>query len=76
MKTMSVGELKTHFSEALKRVAKGEKIGITYGRKKEIKALLVPKDEKLPQRKLGILEGKEYFMSDDFNITTEEEFEI
>ncbi|TKK69860.1 prevent-host-death protein [Ilyomonas limi] len=76
MKTMSIGELKTHLLEALKYVEKGEKTGITYCRKKEIKALLVPKDENVPQRKLGILEGKEYFMSDDFNITTEEEFEI
>ncbi len=35
---MSVGEFKTHFSEALKSVEKGEMIGITYGKKREIKA--------------------------------------
>ena len=74
MKTMSVGEFKTHFSEALKRVEAGEKIGIAYGKKKEIKAWLVPKDEKLSRRKLGILKdkGKVEFKGD--YKTSEEEF--
>jgi len=71
MKTMSVGELKTHFSEVLKRVLAGEEIGIMYGRKKEIVAKLVPKTtKKQPRRKIGILEGKgKVKFASDFKIT-------
>lgn len=61
MKTISVGDFKTHFSAMLKLVEGGEKIAITYGRKKEIKALLVPNEFKKSKRKLGILEGKASF---------------
>jgi antitoxin (DNA-binding transcriptional repressor) of toxin-antitoxin stability system len=77
MKTMTVGEFKTHFSQVLKDVEKGEKIGITFGRKKEVKALLVPNEVKKEPRKLGILAEKGgFFMSDDFKVTTDEEFNI
>ncbi len=77
MKTMSVGELKTHFSEVLKNVEAGEKIAITFGKKKEIKAFIVPKEQEMKPRKLGILEGKGgFFLREDFNITTDDEFPI
>lgn len=73
MKTMTVGEFKTRFSQVLKDVENGEKIGITFGRKKEVKALLVPNEEKREPRKLGILadKGKVTF-KDDFKMTEEE----
>jgi len=72
MKTMSVGEFKTHFSEVLKSVIAGEEIGIMYGKKKEIVAKLVPKAaEKKSRRKIGVLEGKVKFAG-DFKITEEE----
>lgn len=74
MKTISVGDLKTHFSEILKSVERGEKIAITYGRKKEIKALLVPNEIKKQKRKLGILEGKATFTFVGGHNTTAEEF--
>ena len=74
MRTMSVGELKTHFSEVLKSVEAGEKIAITYGRKKEIKALLIPNEIKKSKRKLGILKGKATFSFVGGHNTTEEEF--
>jgi len=35
MKTMSVGEFKANFSEALKSVLAGEEIGILFGKKKK-----------------------------------------
>ena len=59
MKTMGVGEFKSNFSEVLKLVIAGENIGIIYGRKKEVVAMIVPNhgDKKL-QRVLGILDGK------------------
>ncbi|MCF2492725.1 MULTISPECIES: type II toxin-antitoxin system Phd/YefM family antitoxin [Dyadobacter] len=73
MKTMTVGEFKTHFSQVLKDVEKGEKIGITYGRSKEVKALLVPNEKLKEPRKLGILadKGKVVF-KDDFKMSEEE----
>lgn len=74
MKTMSVGEFKANFSEALKKVLAGEEIGILYGKKKEIVAKLVPKTpDKMPRRKIGILEKKgKIKISKDFKITEEE----
>ena len=77
MKTMSVGELKTHFSDALKNVEAGEKIAIAFGKKKEIKAYLVPKEQEMKPRKLGILKNEEgFFLREDFTTTTDQEFPI
>ena len=41
MKTMTVGDLKTNFSEILKYVQQGEKVAIAFGKKKEIVAFLL-----------------------------------
>ncbi len=41
--TMTVGEFKTNFSEALKKVLAGHEISISYGKRKEIVARLIPK---------------------------------
>jgi antitoxin (DNA-binding transcriptional repressor) of toxin-antitoxin stability system len=74
MQIMSVGEFKSNFSEILKRVLAGEEVGISYGKKKEIVARLVPKASgKKPRRKIGILEGKgKVVFNNDFKITEEE----
>lgn len=73
MKTMTVGEFKTNFSAALKEVEEGHKIAITYGRRKEVKAILVPSEIKTKKRKLGVWVGKASFvMKDDFKMTDEE----
>jgi prevent-host-death family protein len=74
MEKMSVGEFKANFSEVLKKVMAGEEIGISYGKKKEIVARLVPKETtKKPRRKIGILDGKgKASFSKDFKITEEE----
>ena len=75
MKTMSVGEFKTHFSAVLKRVIAGEEIGILYGKQKEMVARLVPKaNAKKPKRKIGILEGKSSVKFKRNFKMTEEEF--
>ncbi len=74
MKTMTVGEFKTNFSAALKEVEEGHKIAITYGRKKEIKALLVPNEVIVKKRKLGILKGKATAKFIGGHNTTEAEF--
>lgn len=74
MEIMSVGQFKSNFSEVLKKVLGGEEIGISYGKKKEIVAKLVPRDTlKKPERKIGILEGKgKVSFSKDFKMTEEE----
>jgi antitoxin (DNA-binding transcriptional repressor) of toxin-antitoxin stability system len=74
MKVMSVGEFKTNFSQALKRVQAGEEIEIGYGKSKEIVARLVPKTTvKQNKRKIGLWDanGKVVFNT-NFKITEDE----
>ena len=59
MERMTVGEFKAHFSDVLKKVQAGKEIGISYGKKKEIVARLVPPESnKGIKRKIGLLEGE------------------
>jgi antitoxin (DNA-binding transcriptional repressor) of toxin-antitoxin stability system len=78
MKAMSVGEVKTHFSEVLEEVKQGNKIGILYGRAKKPVAIIVPYiEEKISRRKIGILDGKiKIKFRDDFEMTAEELLEM
>jgi antitoxin (DNA-binding transcriptional repressor) of toxin-antitoxin stability system len=72
MKTMTVTELKSHFSEVLKTNA-GETIAVTYGRKKEIVGYFSIEPPRPKKRQLGILQGKaKIIFMDDFEMTTEE----
>ena len=75
MKNLQVAELKTHFSEILEEVKNGAEITISYGRKKEKIAVIIPysKYRKNVKRKLGILENKaSYKMDKNFKFTDEE----
>ena len=74
MKTMAVGEFKTHFSQILDEVRHGKKVGILYGKAKKPVAMLVPyRTEKKAKREIGILDGKATIQfRDDFAMTTEE----
>ena len=74
MKSMPVGELKTHFSEVLERVISGEHVGILYGRVKKPVAMIIPyKEKKKEKRKIGILDGKVTIkFKEDFEMTAEE----
>jgi antitoxin (DNA-binding transcriptional repressor) of toxin-antitoxin stability system len=74
MKTMTVGDFKTNFSAALKEVEAGEKIAITFGRNKVVKALLVPNEEIKEERVIGILEGIATAKFIGGHNTTEKEF--
>jgi antitoxin (DNA-binding transcriptional repressor) of toxin-antitoxin stability system len=60
MKTMTVGELKTHFSDALDSVRAGKTIVVCYGRNHDKVAAIVPYADVAPshKRKLGLLKGK------------------
>jgi len=75
MKTLPVAEVRTHFSSLLKEVASGNEIGITFGRKKEPIAVIVPIEEykKIKAKRLGTLEGKvKLEFKGDWSITDEE----
>lgn len=75
MKTYSVGDLKAHFSEVLDMVQEGEEIAISYGKKKEVIARIVPekKINKGKKRKLGALKGKvKVTFHGDWTISDEE----
>ena len=74
MKTLPVGEFKTHFSEVIDDVRAGEEIIITYGKKKEQVAVVIPYSsyKKRNQIKLGLLKSKNYKILDNFEMTEEE----
>lgn len=60
METLPVAEIRKNFSSLLKEVESGKEIGITFGKKKQTIAVIVPIGEykKIKTRKLGTLEGK------------------
>lgn len=61
MKTMTVGELKAQFSEVLGQILKnGEPVAISYGKKKEKIAAIIPYSQLKPQseRVLGVMQGR------------------
>ncbi len=75
MQTMTVGHFKAHFSQVLDLVQQGEDIVISYGKKKDKIAVLVPFDryEGKPQRTVGLLVGKASFsISGDFKLSDDE----
>ncbi|EKJ88353.1 toxin-antitoxin system, antitoxin component, PHD family [Leptospira meyeri serovar Hardjo str. Went 5] len=74
MKSYAVGELKSHFSEVLEIVKKGEKVGILFGKNKKTIAMIVPISQKTDaKRKIGLLDGKvKISFEKDFSITEEE----
>ena len=63
MKTISTGEFKTNLSSVLKSIMEGEEYTISYGRKKEKVAVILPysKYKKKNPRKLGLLANKGKF---------------
>ena len=75
MKTIQIGELKTHFSEILDKVKNGDEIIISYGRKKEKIAKIIPfkNSQTNKPRKLGIFKDKvKYKINKDFEISEED----
>jgi len=75
MKTLTVGELKAKFSEALGLLRKGEEIVISYGKKREKIAVLLPysRFSTKPKRSLGLLKNRgRCVIHDDFKLTDEQ----
>lgn len=59
MRTFTVRDLKTNFSEILAQVRLGEQIATPFGKKKEIIAYIVPRLEQPRQKRtLGLLKVK------------------
>jgi len=74
MKSIQVGELKARFSEVLSEVKAGKTVVISYGRKHEKVAALVPYpfDAQPATRALGTLAGRaKAHFADDFSISDE-----
>jgi len=78
MKKMTVGEFKTHFSDVIEQVKTGEKIAVTFGKRKKVIGYFLPEIPTTePKRKLGVLEGKAKVSFDtDFKITEDQFLEI
>ncbi len=77
MTAMTVGELKTNFSEVLELVQSGETVQVLYGRAKKPVAKIIPVHEAdtLPKRQIGILKDKAKFtIASDFKLMSTEEF--
>lgn len=75
MQTISVGELKTRFSEILEQVVKGEEIIISYGKKHTKVAVLVPysRFQDKGKRKLGLFKNRgKIVIHKDFKMTDED----
>ena len=75
MKTLQVGELKRRFSEVLESIRNGDEIAITFGRKKERVAVIVPieKYQRKAKRRLGLgSETGSCVIHDDFEMSDDE----
>lgn len=77
MKTFSVAHVKTNLSAILKEVESGEEIAISFGKKKEVIAVIVSYNayRQSKKRKLGTLKGKMTVeFKEDFKISDDELF--
>jgi prevent-host-death family protein len=75
MKTMQVGELKARFSEVVEEVKNGEEIVISYGKRRENVAVIIPYAtyRKKNKVKLGILQGRaQVTFAEDFKMDSGE----
>ena len=73
MKAYPVGEFKANFSEIMAQVQSGEEVIITYGKKKEPTAVLIPyTNYKSKKVRLGRLQDHKLIIHDDFKMTEEE----
>ena len=75
MRTFTIGNLKSSFSKIMDLVRGGEEIVISFGRKKDKVAVIVPYDVYMRsrQRTLGLCERRStYKIHDDFKMSEEE----
>lgn len=75
MKTVPVAEVRSNLSMLLKEVESGTEIGISFGRRRETIAVIVPIAEykRIKERRLGSLAGKlTVEFKDDWKMSDEE----
>lgn len=75
MKIMPVGELKAHFSQVVEEVKNGEEVVVSYGKRHENVAVLIPYStyRKKNKIRLGLLKGQgSAEFADDFKMTAQE----
>jgi len=75
MKTLPSAKAKTHFSSVLRDIEAGHDVAITYGKKKQKIAVIIPYEKwrRSQKRQLGTLKNRmAVFFSDDFKMTDEE----
>ena len=68
MQILTIGELKARFSEVLEKLRNGQEIVISYGKRREKVAVIVPYSVYVskPERKLGLLKGRAECISSIF----------
>jgi prevent-host-death family protein len=75
MQTLTIGELKARFSEVLGRLRQGQEVVISYGKRREKVAVLIPYSHysSKPERKLGLLRDRGHcVIHEDFKLSDEE----
>jgi len=75
MRTLQIAEAKPHFSSVIQDIQNGNEVAISYGKKKQTIAVIIPyeKWKKSKKRELGTLKGKvKVNFSDDFKMSDEE----
>jgi prevent-host-death family protein len=75
MQTLTIGELKARFSEVLGRLRQGQEVVISYGKRREKVAVLIPYSHysSKPERKLGLLRDRGHcVIHEDFKLSDDE----
>ena len=74
MKTLTIADMKTQFSDVIDEVMNGEQFQIVFGMSKKPVAMIVPVQNQNKSRKIGILNGKAVFKTNENSKISEEEF--
>jgi antitoxin (DNA-binding transcriptional repressor) of toxin-antitoxin stability system len=74
MKTLTVAEVKTHFSDILFQVKNGEKVKILYGKSKKPIAMIIPLEDMGTSREIGLLDNIASFKEEGNGKISVEEF--
>ncbi|MBL8025321.1 MAG: type II toxin-antitoxin system Phd/YefM family antitoxin [Fibrobacteres bacterium] len=74
MKTLSVSDIKTNFSEVIQNIKTGEQYTVEFGRRHEKIAVILPYShyKKKNKLKFGLMADRKIVMSDDFSISNDE----
>jgi antitoxin (DNA-binding transcriptional repressor) of toxin-antitoxin stability system len=75
MRELSIGQLKSKFSSVISQIRNNEKIVVTFGKRHEKIAIIIPYRQYVKKnRKFGLLEGKATFKIQPGFVMTDEDF--